>query len=54
MPVELFAESINVIVLMLMLPELSEREDVVILVSPEPSPKNLPLILPDEIVEKNP
>ena len=52
-PVELFAVSINVIVLMLIFPVLSDKEEVVRFVSPEPSPICFPYTLPDDRVEKN-
>jgi hypothetical protein len=53
-PVELLTVSIIVIVLILILPVLSDNEDVGKFVSPEPSPICLPYTLPVEIVEKKP
>jgi hypothetical protein len=53
-PVELFVVSISVIVLILIFPELSDNEEVVRFVSPEPSPIYLPYTVPDDRVEKNP
>ena len=53
-PVELLTVSISVIVLILIFPELSDNEDVVKFVSPEPSPICLPYTVPVEIVEKKP
>jgi hypothetical protein len=54
-PVELLlVVSISVIVLILILPELSDNEEVVRFVRPEPSPICFPYILPDDRVEKKP
>jgi len=54
-PVELLlVVSISVIVLILILPELSDNEEVVRFVRPEPSPICFPYTLPDDRVEKNP